>query len=356
MKKKNILTLNLVILALLMPNNIFAKEFKDAKRSGNVAWAYEYIDELSNKNILKGYEDGSFKPNNAVSFLETMEIIKTIKNPSADALNAAVTKNLELLNANGVPDWAREAVAFNIDEKTITEKTLTEAKKRGFIESKVYPNRNSIAVYFARAFKINESNDTSNLKYSDKAKIAPMTLKYLPELVNAEIFSATGSDGLFNGNKAIRRSEMAAITSRTLKWNEENNSLTIEGDDSKGESLIPDDDKRPIENNPVDDKTSEGNGIKDNSGDSIINDDLSQNTEVEEKDTIEIVNFSGEITDILDGGSVKYLKVRITESDNSKFSTENIITVHTGRTYKLGDIVSGSGNLKNNSLMDIKLN
>lgn len=355
MKKKNILTLNLVIVALMMPNNIFAKEFKDVKRSGNVAWAYEYIDELSDKNILKGYEDGSFKPNNAVSFLETMEIIKTIKNPSKDTLNDAVNKNVELLNANGVPSWARDAVAFNIEEGTITEKTLAEAKKRGFIESRVYPNRNSIAVYFARAFKINESTDTSNLKYTDIDKIAPMTLKYLPELVNAKIFSATGSDGLFNGNKAIRRSEMAAITSRTLRWTEDNSSV-IEDDNSAGESLIPDDEKKPIEDNTADDMSNNEGEIKDDLGESIINDDSSKDMPVEEKETNETVNFSGEVTDILDGGSVKYLKVRIRETDNSNFAKDNIITIHTSRVYKIGDIVSGSGNLKNNSLMDIKLN
>lgn len=354
MKKKNILTLNLVILALMAPNNIFAKEFKDVKQNGNVSWAYEYIDELSNKNILKGYENGTFKPNNAVSFLETMEIIKSTLNPSEDEVKEAVTKNLEILNSNGVPEWARGAVAFNIEHETITVKTLEQAKERGFINSKVYPNRNSIAVYFARALNLNKSDDKKLLNYKDMDKIAPLTLEYLPELIKANIFTATGSEGKFNGNKAIKRSEIAAITSKSIKWIENNE--VVEEPITDGESLIPEGDLSSDNTNNTND-----NNLEENSNDNALSDDLTntednKNSYISNEEVNDTVNFAGEILEITDAQSVKYLKVKITESDNPNFPAGNLITVYTSRTYKVGDSVSGSGKLGKNNLLDIKLN
>lgn len=353
MKKKKILTLNFLILALMMPSNIFAKEFKDVKRNGNVSWAYEYIDELSNKNILKGYEDGSFKPNNAVSFLETMEIIKSTLNPSEDLINDAVTKNLETLNSNGVPEWARGAVAFNIEHGTITVKTLEQAKARGFINSKVYPNRNSIAVYFARALGLNKSDDKKVLKFKDMEKISPLTLEYLPELIKANIFTSTGSDGNFNGNKAIKRSEIAAIISKSIKW-VGNNDVTEKDPITEGESLIPEEDILP-DNTDKNINTEENSNDNNISSDSVITEDTNSSVNKDEKNN-DTVNFAGEILEITDAQGVRYLKVKITESDNPNFPTGNLITVHTSRFYNVGDSVSGSGKLGNNNLLDIKLN
>ncbi|RBP38683.1 S-layer homology domain-containing protein, partial [Garciella nitratireducens] len=30
-------------------------------------WAYEYIEDLANRGIIKGYEDGTFRPNNPLT-------------------------------------------------------------------------------------------------------------------------------------------------------------------------------------------------------------------------------------------------------------------------------------------------
>ncbi|MET3617339.1 hypothetical protein ABID14_000968 [Peptoniphilus olsenii] len=362
MNKKKILTFNLALTLMILPTNIFAKEFKDVKPHGRVSWAYKYIDELSNKKILNGYEDGKFKPNNAVSFLETMQIIKTTLNPSDAYLKEAINKNLEFLNANSVPEWARGAVAFNIEHKTITAKTLEQAKKGGFIDSKVYPSRNSIAVYFARALKFSKNADASNLNYKDKNKIAPLTFSYLPELVNANIFTSTGSEGYFNGNKAIRRSEMAVITSKTLSWSEANkNNIINPNNKVEVDNLIPEESGDLNEN--VDELNKPTQPVQDNisdedlSGDSIINDTINENTESEEKiEENKTVNFTGEVMEVTEAGTVRYLKIRIIDSDNSNYSSGSLITINANRHYNIGDRVSGSGTLGKNSLLDIKLN
>lgn len=339
--KKKIIAINLVLCVLLAPGNIFAKSFTDVKNSGKTEWAYKYVEELSNKNIINGYEDGTFKPNNPVSFLETMQILKTLLNPSEDELKLARESNLELVNSCGVMDWAKDAVCYNIYHGTITEKTLKSARERGFLENKVYPNRNTIAVYFARAFSLDRNSDKSNLNYKDIEKIHPLTLEYLPSLVEKDIFTNSGSEGKFNGNLAIRRSEISVITSKSLKYLENNRGRIVNNTekDIKAEDLIV----NPEENSK---------NISENS-DSILLNKESENLEAAELNPN--VNFKGEVIEIIESDKVNFIKIKIIESDSDKFNTGEVVTVNTFRKHNINDIVEGSGILGENSLTNIKL-
>ena len=354
--KKKIIAINLVLIILLAPASLFAKSFKDLSKNGKSSWAYNYVDELSNKNILKGYEDGSFKPNKPVSFLEIMQILKTVLNPSQDEIKAARDAYLELVNSNGVLDWAKDAVCYNLYQGTITEKTLKVASEKGFLENKVYPNRNTIAVYFARAFKIEKNSDISNLKYKDLNNINSLTLEYLPNLVNYNIFTSTGSEGKFNGNLAIRRSEIAVITSKGLSYVELNkdkiknqvnpteaNDLLINNTEEKNNEV------NNLDNQNNNNNNENNNFIFENKKDTEIREELKP---AEEYFT---VNFKGKVIEVIDGGKVKYIRVEITESDSNKFTPGNIITVNTFRNHNINDIVEGSGIFGENSLTNIKL-
>lgn len=350
--KKKIIIINLALLLLFAPTSLFAKTFTDVSKNGNSAWAYKYVDDLSNKNILKGYDDGSFKPNNPVSFLEIMQILKTVLNPNEDEMKLAREANLEFVNSMGIIDWAKDALCYNLYHGTVSKKTIEAARERGFLENKVYPNRNTIAVYFARAFRIEKNNDFSNLKFRDIDKINSETLEYLPNLVKSNIFTSSGSDGKFNGNFAIRRSEIAVITSKGLTYvgaNKDkinNQSNYIDGEDllTKNNDNIPE----KVINNEVN-KTENNNSI------------LGTFTEKENSDELKpaeagiIVNFKGKVAEVIDGGKVKYIRIEITETDSNKFMSGNIITVNTFKNHKVDDNVEGSGILGENSLTNIKL-
>ena len=64
--------------AITLVQGIDAKSFTDMKDSG-YGWANEYVDYLTEHNYLAGYDDGTFKPQRAVSFLETLRIIESLK-------------------------------------------------------------------------------------------------------------------------------------------------------------------------------------------------------------------------------------------------------------------------------------
>lgn len=354
--KKKIIVINLLLSLVLAPGSIFAKSFTDVKNSGKTEWAYKYVEELSKKNILNGYEDGTFRPNNPVSFLETMQIIKTLLNPSEDDMRLAREAYMETANANGVIDWAKDAICFNLYHGTITEKTLINARERGFLDNKLYPNRNSIAVYFARALNINKSKDTSNLKYKDKKKINPLTIEYLPNLVNSKIFTSTGSEGYFNGNLAIRRSEMAVITSKSLEHFKNNLDKVRKHKEVNAEDLLvnTEENNKDIKNNSLDkDNNIDKNTILDNS-------DLNAKPhdgvgELEAAEANIPINFKGQVIEIIDSKNVSFIRLKVIESDSDRFGTGQIITVNTFRKHNINDIVEGSGILGENSLTNIKL-
>lgn len=347
MKRNKFIAIGLSVALLGAPINIFAKSFKDVKKDGNVSWAYKYIDELSNKNILNGYEDGTFKPNNPVSFLEVLQIIKTLMNPSEEEMAKARANFMEKANANSIPEWAKDAVCYNLYHNTITTKTLEVANTRGFITNKVFPNRNTVATYIARALRLNKSSDKSNLKYTDIDKISPITLEYLPELVRNNIFSSTGSEGKFNGNLAIRRSEIASISYKTLGYIE-NNKVNSLFDNIADDLLIEDESPENTLDNKITEIVDETPGV------SIINSPKNQPIENNISNANE-VNFVGEITEVNVNNGARVLKVKIKNSDSNKIEPDKVITINTYKNHKVGDIVKGSATLGENSLLNIKL-
>lgn len=199
---------------ILLSNSVFAKEFKDVTKNGPYGWSYSYIDELSDKGVIDGYPNGNFEPDRAVSFEETLKLLKGVINAPQDEVNKAVEKYGDDLTKIGVAPWSKESVALAIERDIITLDTVKEAKQKGFInpDNPVFPDRNTISVYFARALKLPANGDQSYLRHDDKDKIPASTKGYLASLVKAGIFSSTGSDGKFEGDRYIRRSEMAKIT------------------------------------------------------------------------------------------------------------------------------------------------
>ena len=200
--------------ATMIPTLVSAKQFKDVAPKGPYGWAYQYIDVLSDRDVIKGYPDGKFLPENSVSFEETLELLKGIINPAPQDISAAVAKYGSVSDSYGVSSWAKDAVSLALSRNIITESELKQAKDNNLLgpNRKNNPNRNSIAVYYGRALNLSPTGDESVLKQNDKASIPATTRGYLASLVNVGIFSATGSDGNFEGNRVIKRSEMAKIT------------------------------------------------------------------------------------------------------------------------------------------------
>ena len=231
MKKTNkILALSLAV--AMLPTFSFAKQFSDVASTGTYKWAYSAIDELSNKNIIAGFNDGTYKPENLVSLPQTMSLLKGIINPSDDEVTKARnTYGKDLLNL-GLDTWAIDAAAICLQNNVISMGQLQSAKQNDQIGpgSKVYPARADIAVFYAKALGLSRNSDISNLKHKDISNLPIERKEYLSALVKAGIFSSTGSNGNFNGNKGIRRAEMAIITKAAYDYKAKIQVVTAKGE------------------------------------------------------------------------------------------------------------------------------
>lgn len=319
----------LATLLVISPCIIFAKDFKDVQKNGKYSWAYEHIYKLSEENILTGFPNGTFMPGRAVSFLETLQILKTVNKPIDNSIDQAKMKYENILNEYKIPEWAKDSCAFALDRQIVTETTLKSAYNKNLISGKVYPSRNTIALLFARSLKLNKKNSTLSLTYMDINNIPGEIKDILPNLIDAGIFSKEGSEGNFNGSKYIRRAEMAVITSKTRDY---------------------------ILNNPIDDLI-EGNSVINASN--IINKNSGDKLTSNENDQYELlnsrVNFRARVNKIIDGGTIKYLELDIMESDNKNLILPKSILTESIYDHTIGDMVEGTATLDGQNLINISL-
>lgn len=332
----------LAAILMLSPFNSFAKDFKDVSKGGKVSWAYEYIYKLSEENIFSGFPDGTFKPNKAVSFLETLQILKSINNPSNEDIRNYREKYKNILNEYKIVDWARDCVSYCLDKGVITELSLKSAYNKGLLNGKKYPSRNTVALLFARSLSVSSVKKKNNLTYKDKDKIPSNVKEVLPTLIEIGIFSKDGSDGYFNGSKFIRRSEMAVITYKSREYLKKNNIKPLENNEKAKER----------DNNIDNQNVNSDNNINNN----VISDESLKKDEDKFKEVInERVKFKGKVTKIVDGGTVKYLTLDIIEIDSNDFILPKSIVVDSEITHQIGDILEGTCRIEGQNLIDISL-
>ena len=222
MKKNKWGSIALCSLALVtgLTQVAYASSFTDVP---DTHWARPYIEELTSSGVLKGFPDGTFKPNDPVSLSETFSLIKGIKNPSEGELRQAVLSYGNIVRRAGVENWAYEAAAYALEQRVITEKQMMDASKAGAFAQpkKSYPTRRQIASYYARALRIPRNTDLSILKLADLDALGTIgdqfdqpvpVAEYVAALVKINVLAPEGSDGKFEGDRPIRRSEMARIT------------------------------------------------------------------------------------------------------------------------------------------------
>lgn len=242
MKSNNLKRAAALGLAALMlaPSATFAKEFKDVKKKNNkYSWAYDAIDTLSDNDIISGHPDGEFKPGESVSLEELLQLIKQVLRPSDEEIKNASEKYSKMAKDNGVNKWAEEAVCLALDRGYLDENSLKKASERGFfkISAREYPSRGDIAIFFARALQLSPNGNTNLLKHNDKDKLSDTLKGYLSSLVEAKIFTATGSDGNFEGDRPITRAETAIITKASFDYAEKNK-IEAKTDKMKGTVVL----------------------------------------------------------------------------------------------------------------------
>ena len=187
MNKKLISTITLSAI-LIAPTNILAKTFSDVN---NNDWFYSVVNELSDKGIISGYEDNTFKPQKAVSYAEFL----TLLNNSIGEKQSPDYKNSE--------EWYKP--------------TFDYLKQKGVITNIQNPNaeitRNEIAKYLSlglEKLKNQKIDTTTPTSIKDFDSIPNEYKDYVASAVNAGLIKGDENQN-FNGAKSLTRAETAVI-------------------------------------------------------------------------------------------------------------------------------------------------
>lgn len=187
MNKKLISTIILSAI-LIAPTNILAKTFSDVN---NNDWFYSVVNELSDKGIISGYEDNTFKPQKSVSYAEFL----TLLNNSIGEKQSPDYKNSE--------EWYKP--------------TFDYLKQKGVITNIQNPNaeitRNEMAKYLSlglEKLKNQKIDTTTPASIKDFDSIPNEYKDLVASVVNAGLIKGDEHQN-FNGSKSLTRAETAVI-------------------------------------------------------------------------------------------------------------------------------------------------
>lgn len=159
MKKINRIILLTIVLAVLFSMTANAAVFSDIANH----WAKSYIERVEKNGLVTGYEDGTFKPDDNVTVLQSLimmsrlyKIDKDIKEEIIDEYKPSLKKVENLLGY----DWSLDHLAVAIELGIVSEQAVKDmfANKNMFKDVK----REEVAVLLTKAMGL--EGDAKSLK------------------------------------------------------------------------------------------------------------------------------------------------------------------------------------------------
>lgn len=119
---KKLIVLIIAVL-LVLSATVFAMTYPDVPSD---AWYAEYVNDLSDKGVINGYDDGTYKPSNTLTYGEFMKLIMTSSAP--DVKYDLIT---ELPFEHWAAPYIKAALNYGvIDEGEITSENINSQISR----------------------------------------------------------------------------------------------------------------------------------------------------------------------------------------------------------------------------------
>lgn len=212
MKRKMAMALAAVLVAGSLPVTASAATFTDINE---VSWASSTIQAVSDKGLINGYEDGTFRAKNNVTYSEAMVMVYNLMSKTGN-LKTSATNTLSIyqsvLNTYKIPTWSQSTVAYGLSAQILMAADLPKFTTNGVSNP---ATRQDVAVMFGRA--LSEKYDSyagTGVNYNDVWRISDEAMPYVDLLTRLGI--VTGDDsGNFNPTANITRAEMAVMMNKT---------------------------------------------------------------------------------------------------------------------------------------------
>lgn len=212
MKRKMAMALAAVLVAGSLPVTVSAATFSDINE---VSWASSTIQAVSDKGLINGYEDGTFRAKNNVTYSEAMVMIYNLMDKTGN-LKASATNTLPIyqtvLNTYKIPTWSQSTVAYGLSAQILMAADLPKFTTNGVSNP---ATRQDVAVMFGRA--LSEKYDIyagTGVNYNDSWRISDEAMPYVDLLTRLGIVSGD-DNGNFNPTANITRAEMAVMMNKT---------------------------------------------------------------------------------------------------------------------------------------------
>ncbi|MFX3633050.1 MAG: S-layer homology domain-containing protein [Candidatus Pristimantibacillus sp.] len=191
-------------------------------------WATEYIMRLSSKGVFTGYEDGTFKPNQKISRIETLVAAVRLMGLRAQAESEAeMNTELNFKDSQLIEkkySWAVGYVAVALENDLFAE-TDTEVKPQ------TNASRLWAATILIKALKLEDEAKALNntkLDFKDAKNIPAGSVGYVALALKKGIITGY-NDNTFRPNQPVTRAELAALLDRTDSELPDNDAKAIVG-------------------------------------------------------------------------------------------------------------------------------
>ncbi|XID90458.1 S-layer homology domain-containing protein [Paenibacillaceae bacterium WGS1546] len=167
-------------------------------------WAYDAITSMSSRNVVSGYEDGSFRPDNPISREEFAKMI-------------AVTFSLDLSVTQDVYYSDIPPTRWSYPHILATKEYVTgyyPPKGQPFFDPAAKATREDVATALVKIMGL--STDKYSTHFTDDSAISPNLRKYVNVAADYHLISGY-PDGTFKPLNPISRAEVAALLYRAIK-------------------------------------------------------------------------------------------------------------------------------------------
>lgn len=180
-------------------------------------WAKEFVEDMAEKGLIKGYDDGTYKPDNNVSRMEAFALFARLMGSNSEAnedvLKIAKEEYKDVLKKYNLT-YAEGDIAFLLYRGVITEQELDKYFK-DTKKTEAMP-RYEAAILITKAMLAEETAKKEvliDMEYSDVAEIPSEAKQYVYYVSQKGIMQ--GSDNKFSPNGKVQRSQIAVMLSKT---------------------------------------------------------------------------------------------------------------------------------------------
>ncbi len=183
------------------------------------AWAKDYIINMANEGYITGYDDGTYKPDNEVTRLETIVLFAramgALRTENEDALALALDKYEDTVNDLKL-NFGDEEIAFMLYRGVLSEDDLTTYLSSSKA-NKPMPRQEAAAIITKALCGEEEAKAEvlTDMAYTDTKLIDPDYTQYVFYASEMGIMNGM-DDGSFSPDSSVLRSQIAVMLSRSV--------------------------------------------------------------------------------------------------------------------------------------------